>query len=71
MKTSNLGLFAVAAAIVFVGALSVGVPFGSLAVLAILLLCPLMMIFMMKGMHGSGGREHQDPDHRRDSHSRH
>lgn len=69
MKTSNRGLFAVAAAIAFVGALWAGVPFGSLAVIAVLLLCPLMMIFMMKGMQGGGGSEHHDADHRRDPRS--
>lgn len=51
----NLGLFAVAAAIAIVGALWVGVPAGTLAVVGIALICPLMMMMMggmMHGMHG-------------------
>jgi len=59
MKSSNWGLFAVAAAIAFVGALWAGVPLASLAPLLIVLACPLMMIFMMKGMHGGGEDEHR------------
>jgi hypothetical protein len=38
--------------------------FGGLAALLIVLACPLMMIFMMRGMHGGGqskdGRRAQD-----------
>jgi len=60
MKSSNWGLFAVAAAIAFVGALWAGVPLASLAPLLIVLACPLMMIFMMKGMHGGGEDEHRE-----------
>jgi type III secretory pathway component EscV len=73
MKTSNLGLFAVAAAIALVGALLLGAPLGSLVVLAVVLACPLMMIFMMNGMHGDEGSasEHHDSDHRRDPRSHH
>jgi choline-glycine betaine transporter len=62
MKSSNYGLFAVAAAVVFVGVLLAGVPLETLALLLILLACPLMMIFMMKGMHG-GGNDHTGHDH--------
>lgn len=60
MKTSNLGLFAVAGAIAFVGALWAGVPVLGLAPLLVVLACPLMMIVMMRGMHGGGS---QDRDH--------
>jgi choline-glycine betaine transporter len=37
-----------------------GVPFGALLPFAVLLACPLMMVFMMKGMHGmhGGGESH-------------
>jgi len=62
MKSSNMGLYAIAAAIGFVGALWVGVPLGTLAPLMIVLACPLMMIFMMKGMHGGGDNQHRDSD---------
>jgi hypothetical protein len=64
MKSSSWGLFAIAAAIVFVGALWAGVPQVSLAPLLIVLACPLMMIFMMKGMHG--GRDDDHETHQRD-----
>ena len=73
MKTSNMGLFAVAAAIAFVGTLWAGVPLAGLAPVLIFLACPLMMIFMMKGMHG-GDTEHRDardPHDPRDEHLRH
>ncbi|WP_405653394.1 DUF2933 domain-containing protein [Streptomyces sp. NBC_00019] len=48
----NYGLYAVAVAIVVVGALALGVPLGDLAFLLIVLACPLMMFFMMRGMRG-------------------
>ncbi|TQJ92478.1 DUF2933 domain-containing protein [Streptomyces sp. SLBN-31] len=50
----NYGLYAVAAAIAVVGALALGLPVGTLFVLAIALSCPLMMFFMMRGIHGGG-----------------
>ncbi|WP_405905354.1 MULTISPECIES: DUF2933 domain-containing protein [unclassified Streptomyces] len=53
-KQRNYGLYAVAAAIFVVGALALGLPVGTLFFLAIVLACPLMMIFMMRGMHGGG-----------------
>ncbi len=56
MKNKNLGLYAVALAIVVVGALWAGVPVGTLALFGLFLACPLMMFFMMRGMHG--GNEH-------------
>ena len=55
MKTRNYGLYAVAAAIVVVGALWAGLPMGTLAVFGLFLLCPLMMFFMMGGKGGMGG----------------
>jgi hypothetical protein len=68
MTSSNWGLFALAAAIAFVGALWAGVPLAGLAPLLIVLACPLMMVFMMKGMHGGGEHDHRDT---RDEHLRH
>jgi len=68
VKSSNLGLFAVAAAIAFVGALWAGVSLAGLAPLLIVLACPLMMIFMMKGMHGGSDREHRDSHRSGDQH---
>lgn len=55
MRTSSLGPVSVAAAVAFVGALVLGVPFGPLVLLAVALACLLMMIFMMKGRHGGEG----------------
>ena len=53
----NFGLYAVAVAIAVVGALWLGVPVGTLGVLAVALACPLMMLVMMRGMHG--GADHR------------
>jgi hypothetical protein len=72
VNTSNMGLFAIAAAIAFVGALWAGVPLAGLAPVLIILACPLMMIFMMKGMHGGGSdSQHRDTDEPRDQHLHH
>ncbi|WP_199547215.1 hypothetical protein [Streptomyces sp. N35] len=58
----NYGLYAVATAIAVVGALWLGLPLSTLALLALVMVCPLMMLFMMRGTHGSdgmqGGHEH-------------
>lgn len=62
-RSPNFGLYAVAVAIAVVGALWVGVPVDTLALLAIVLACPLMMIFMMRDMHG-GGSQHERPSGR-------
>jgi hypothetical protein len=53
-SNSNRGLYAVAVAVAIVGAVWLGMPLGTLALLAIVVLCPLMMMFMMGGMHGGG-----------------
>lgn len=73
MRTSDLGPFAAVAALALVGALVLDVPLGSLVVIAVLLACPVMMIFMMKGMHGGdrGESGQHDSDNRRHPHSRH
>lgn len=62
----NYGLYAIAVAIAVVGALALGVPAATLFFGAIALACPLMMIFMMRGMHGGGGM-HGGHDTGRDS----
>ncbi|MFF7642939.1 DUF2933 domain-containing protein [Streptomyces canus] len=70
----NYGLYAIAVAIAFVGALVLGMPLGTLALLAIVVACPLMMFFMMRGMHGGGeGDQHtdqSDPLRKHDHHQR-
>ena len=55
MKRRNYGLYAIALAVIVVGALWAGLPAGSLALLAVIVACPLMMFFMMRGMHGDQG----------------
>lgn len=54
MNTRNYGLYAIAGAIAFVGALWLGVPAATVLFAVVILACPLMMIFMMRGMHGDG-----------------
>lgn len=62
----SYGLYAIALAIVLVGALALGVPASTLSVLAIVLVCPLMMLVMMRGLHGhqdqGGGSHNVDRD---------
>ncbi|MFE6282642.1 DUF2933 domain-containing protein [Streptomyces sp. NPDC057877] len=74
----NYGLYALAAAILVVGALMVGVPLESMVWLALVAACPLMMFFMMRGMHGQdmhGGHDQhredrdEDPPRQHDHHT--
>ncbi|WBP85113.1 DUF2933 domain-containing protein [Kitasatospora cathayae] len=74
----SYGLYAIAIAIAFVGALALGVPVGTLALLGTVAVCPLMMFFMMRGMHGMGGDDRhrdtsddRDPFRTRDDHRDH
>ncbi|WP_314245411.1 DUF2933 domain-containing protein [Streptomyces kutzneri] len=60
-NNKNYGLYAIALAIALVGALALGVPIGTLAVLLIALACPLMMFFMMRGMDHDDSAEKRDP----------
>ncbi|MGW0885470.1 DUF2933 domain-containing protein [Streptomyces sp. NPDC002671] len=53
----NYGLYAVAVAIAVVGVLALGVPVGTIFLLLIVLACPLMMMFMMRGMRDDGGTQ--------------
>ena len=55
MKSQSLALYVLAAAIVGVGVMAFGVGASSLWGLAFVVACPLMMIFMMRGMHGGNG----------------
>jgi len=63
MKRQQWGLYAVALAILVVGLVWAGVPASTLLIAALVLVCPLMMMFMMRGMNHSqpGGQDH--PDH--------
>ncbi|KUL22174.1 DUF2933 domain-containing protein [Streptomyces regalis] len=78
MNQRNYGMYALAAAIVVVGALIVGASLESLVWLALVAACPLMMFFMMRSMHGQdmrGGRDQhrddqdEDPLHKHDHHT--
>ncbi len=64
MKTQYFPWYALALAAAFVAALAIGVPLSTLALLLVVLACPLMMMFMMGGM--GGGRDndtkHDSPD---------
>jgi hypothetical protein len=65
MKRQPWGLYAIALAILIVGLVAIGVPAETLLVGAFVLACPLMMIFMMSGMHGGhGGTDRTTDDHK-------
>ncbi len=51
MKRPQWGLFAVAFAILVVGLVWAGVPAGTLVLAGLVLLCSLLMLVMMRGMH--------------------
>jgi hypothetical protein len=51
---NNYGLYALAVAIIIVGALAFGLPLANLLWVGVVLACPLMMFFMMRGMGGGG-----------------
>lgn len=51
----------VAAAVAVVAVGVFGVPLGSLLLVGLFLLCPLMMMGMMMGMHGHGSGDEQGP----------
>jgi Protein of unknown function (DUF2933) len=57
MKSRNYAAYAIAVAIAFIGALWLGVPAGTLILLGLLVTCPLMMVLMMRGMHGDNQGE--------------
>lgn len=58
MNRGDFGLYAIVAAIAVVGALALGVPAGTLVALGLVLVCPLMMVLIMRGMHGGGQAQH-------------
>jgi hypothetical protein len=50
-----------ALAILVVGLVWVGVPTSTLLLAGVLLMCPLMMFFVMPGMHGEAQSGHAEP----------
>jgi hypothetical protein len=63
MRRQPWGLYAIAAAILVVGLIAVGVPANTLLFGAFVLVCPLMMMLMMGGMHGGHGSTNPDTEH--------
>jgi|GEM_PF-3146549 len=64
MKRQQWGLYAVALAILVVGLAWAGVSVSTLLVAGLVLVCPLMMLVMMRGMHGGDTSDHDEPhDH--------
>jgi type III secretory pathway component EscV len=70
MKRQHIPLYATAVGLLVIGALAAGVPASTLLLLAVVLACPAMMLFMHGG-HGSHGAQaaadqhtrHQGHDH--------
>ena len=62
MKRQNIGLYAIALAILIVGLAFAGVPLTTMLFALLVLACPLMMMFMMGGHggHGGSGEQHHD-----------
>jgi peptidoglycan/LPS O-acetylase OafA/YrhL len=54
MRRPPWGLYPVAVAVLIVGLATVGVPASTLLTGAFVLVCPVMMMVMMGGMHGAG-----------------
>lgn len=65
MKPQQYGLSAIALAILVVGLAFAGVPAQTLLLGLVVLMCPLMMMSMMRGGHGhgSGGNTDESQDH--------
>lgn len=61
MRRQHLPLYAIALAVLVIGALAVGVPASSLAIGLLVLACPLMMLFMHAGHGGHDAGESQVP----------
>lgn len=61
MLRQHLPYYAIAAAILIVGLVALGVPISKLLFLGVILVCPLMMMFMMRGM-GAGTTTHRRDD---------
>jgi hypothetical protein len=71
MKRQQWGLYAVALAVLVVGLVWAGVPASTLLIAGLILVCPLMMFVMMRGMHGGGMTGHQGHDSPHEGHQHH
>ena len=71
MRRDKMPTFVLAAAIVVGALVLAGVPLAALALPLILLACPLMMIFMMRGMDHGGGSSGQHSEHGAGCHGNH
>jgi hypothetical protein len=60
MKRQQWGLYAVALAILVVGLVWAGVPASTVLIAGLILVCPLTMLFMMRGMHGGDSARHDE-----------
>ena len=58
MKREQRPLYAIAAAVLVIGLVFAGVPL----IFLLLLACPLMMVFMMRGMDHGGSMKHSQDD---------
>ena len=61
MKHNRMPMYLFAAAAIAAVFIAAGAPFTRVLPFAVVLLCPLMMIFMMRGMggmHGAGSEDH-------------
>jgi hypothetical protein len=62
MMRQHLPYYAIAAAILIVGLVALGVPVSNLLFLGVFLVCPLMMMFMMRGMGAGKAADRNDDD---------
>lgn len=70
MNRSSFPMWAVGAVAVAVALAVAGAPLSALLPFAVLLACPLMMVFMMRGAHGGGAcghAEHEADDRTHDA----
>lgn len=71
MRRRQWGLYAVAPAILIVGLVWAGVPASTLLIAGLILVCPLMMFVMMRGMHGGDMSGRHGGDIPRQDHQHH
>jgi hypothetical protein len=71
MKREQLPLYAIALSVLVVGLAFAGVPLGTLLFLPLILACPLMMFFMMRGMDHGSTTDDEPPSTRQDHYDHH